>query len=148
MAYGDKTYTPELANEICERIADGEFLRVICREEGKPSWTTIYNWMNDIPGFAERIAHARTLGFDAIAEDTICMIADTPEVGEKTKLSMTGLEVTRGDMIEHRKLRVDTRLKMLSKWAPKKYGDKQEVTHVVEDQSVQRLLEGVKRAGG
>ena len=28
------------------------------------------------------------------------------------------------DMIEHRKLRIDTRLKLLAKWNPKKYGDK------------------------
>ena len=27
-------------------------------------------------------------------------------------------------MIEHRKLRIDTRLKLLAKWNPKKYGDK------------------------
>jgi len=32
-------------------------------------------------------------------------------------------------MIEHRKLRIDTRLKLLAKWNPKKYGDKQAIEH-------------------
>jgi hypothetical protein len=32
-------------------------------------------------------------------------------------------------MVEHRKLRIDTRLKLLAKWNPKKYGDKQAIEH-------------------
>jgi hypothetical protein len=31
-------------------------------------------------------------------------------------------------MIAHRKLKIETRLKLLSKWNPKKYGDKMDVT--------------------
>jgi hypothetical protein len=31
------------------------------------------------------------------------------------------------DMIEHRKLRIETRLKLLAKWNPKKWGDKTQV---------------------
>ena len=33
-------------------------------------------------------------------------------------------EVKQADMIEHRKLRIETRLKLLAKWNPRKYGDK------------------------
>jgi hypothetical protein len=30
-------------------------------------------------------------------------------------------------MIEHRKLRIETRLKLLAKWNPKKYGDRLDI---------------------
>lgn len=39
------------------------------------------------------------------------------------------VEVKRADMIEHRKLRIETRLKLLAKWNPKKYGDKLDLNH-------------------
>ena len=31
-------------------------------------------------------------------------------------------EVRRGDMLGHRKLQIETRLKLLAKWDPKRYG--------------------------
>ena len=37
------------------------------------------------------------------------------------------IEVKKEDMLGHRKLQIETRLKLLAKWNPKKYGDK--VTH-------------------
>ena len=52
-------------------------------------------------------------------------IADTPQVGEIVTIKADGSrEVKTIDMVEHRKLRIETRLKLLAKWNPKKYGDK------------------------
>jgi hypothetical protein len=72
---------------------------------------------------AERIACAREAGFEMIAVDAL-RIADTPVEGERRKESEEGLEIVREDMLGHRKLQVETRLKLLAKWSPKKYGDK------------------------
>lgn len=36
------TYTPELADLICERLANGESLLQVCRDDGMPSKATIY----------------------------------------------------------------------------------------------------------
>lgn len=117
-------YTTEIANRICERIADGEFLRVICRDEGMPPWRTVYNWINAHPEFAERMELARAIGADAIASDCL-EIADTPLLGEEVTIKGDGTEeVKRSDMLGHRKLQIETRLKMLAKWHPKKYGEK------------------------
>jgi len=122
--------SPELCDEICERIARGETLRSICREEGKPSWTTVYDWINDDPEFALRIARARDLGHDAIAEE--CMgIAD--ESGAEVAVDpKTGRLVVDGEVIQRAKLRIETRIKLLAKWNPKKYGDKtqQDIQHL------------------
>jgi hypothetical protein len=46
-------------------------------------------------------------------------------MGETETSSATGLTITRQDMLGHRKLLIETRLKLLAKWNPKKYGDRQ-----------------------
>ena len=56
------------------------------------------------------------------------MIADTLEEGVETVTKADGtVEERRGDMLGHRKLRIETRLKLLAKWSPKKYGEKMAV---------------------
>jgi len=117
-------YTPELAAEICERLSDGEPLRQICRDDHMPAWTAIYAWAAQDKALSERIAQAREQGYDAIAEDLLA-IADTPLMGEEETSSSNGLTITRKDMLGHRKLQIETRLKLLAKWNPKKYGDRQ-----------------------
>lgn len=117
-------YTPEIAVEICERLSDGEPLRQICRDEHMPAWTSIYSWAAQDKNLSERIAQAREQGYDAIAEDLLA-IADTPLMGETETSSSNGLTITRQDMLGHRKLQIETRLKLLAKWNPKKYGDRQ-----------------------
>lgn len=118
--------TPEIEDEICKRLAEGEPLRAICRDEHMPHWTSFYDWLEVDSAFALRIARARELGFDAIAEEALA-ISDTPVVGEETEESDQGRKVKRGDMLGHRKLQIETRLKLLAKWCPAKYGDKQAV---------------------
>lgn len=120
------TYNETIAAEICERLAEGETLRSICRDEHTPKWQTVYKWMADRSDFADRIARARELGFDAIAADAL-EIADTPEEGVRIEHGKDGTKTTHEDMLGHRKLRIETRLKLLAKWDPKRYGERQAV---------------------
>ena len=129
------TYTQKAADEICERLSNGEFLRQICRDDHMPGWVAVYRWINTRPEFSERVARARELGFDAIASQCL-EIADTPSIGEETEVfgSEDGdpnaekvVKIKRGDMLGHRKLQIETRLKILAKWCPKKYGDLQRI---------------------
>lgn len=117
-------YSEEVANEICARLATGESLRAICRSEGMPAESTVRGWVIDNNnGFSAQYARARDLGLDCMA-DELLEIADTPQIGVKTKRADGKTEVTEGDMIEHRRLQVDSRKWFLSKLAPKRYGDK------------------------
>jgi hypothetical protein len=52
------------------------------------------------------------------------MIADTPVFGQKQVMTDQGTATTVEDMLGHRKLQIETRLKLLAKWNPKKYGDR------------------------
>jgi hypothetical protein len=84
------------------------------------------------PELAASIARARDVGYDAIAEECL-LIADTPQFGQKQVMTDDGAVTTIEDMLGHRKLQIETRLKLLAKFHPSKYGDKVGV-HGVEGQ--------------
>ena len=119
-------YTPALADSICAWISSGETLYQWCRDHGI-SHQNVYNWLEAHPDFAASYARARDIGADVIAEQAL-HIANTPILGETEKISADGgVEITKADMLGHRKLQIETRLKLLAKWHPKKYGDRVEL---------------------
>lgn len=117
------TFTQEIADRICERLADGESLRSICKDEGMPSTGTVCRWLTENEKLQEQYARARELQADALFDDVL-HIADNPQLGEKRKVTSDGKEeISYGDMIEHRRLQVDARKWMAGKLRPKKYGE-------------------------
>jgi hypothetical protein len=122
-------YTEELADQICDLVSNGVNLRKVCRMDGMPSWRTVYNWVVEHPEFASRLARAREMGYDALAEEAL-EIANTPHLGQKKVFSSgagedeDSMTVTEDDMLGHRKLQIETRLKLLAVWDPKRYGNK------------------------
>lgn len=116
-------YSDAVADEIVTRLGRGEPLANICRDAHMPFLSTVYDWMETKEDFGGRIARAREAGEDHILAE--CMdIADKTQLGQVTKDTPKGTETTKADMIEHRKLRIYTRLQLLAKWNPKKFGDK------------------------
>ena len=128
------TYDPHIARIMCEKLSEGIPLRQICREnEGFPAWRTVYDWMRKDPDLATAIAHARDVGYDAMAEECLD-IADNAGNDWMERLDAEGRPVgwqVNGDNIQRSKLRIETRLKLLAKFNPKKYGDK--VVHAGDD---------------
>lgn len=108
-------------------ISEGNTLREFCRQSGNPHYTTIYDWMDQDAEFSLRIARARLVGEEVMHQECL-EIADNPQSGVIVTEKPDGTTETKtADMLEHRKLRIDTRLKLLAKWNPKKYGDKAEL---------------------
>ena len=124
-------YSQDLVDEIIRRVSDGEPLAQVCRDEHMPHRDTFYDWMTRDDDLSRRFARARELGFDMIALDAL-RIANTPVEGIETEESDNGIKVKRADMLGHRKLQVETRLKLLAKWDPKRYGER--VAHDVGGQ--------------
>lgn len=122
-------YTPEIVDIICERLSKGEPLAVICREEGMPAYRTVKDWQDEDSERGRKvsaaIARAREAGFDAIAADCL-VIAD--DASGDYRLGEKGLIVDT-DHIQRAKLRIDTRLKLLAKWDPKRFGERLDLNH-------------------
>jgi len=106
--------TQAIADELVAWIAEGKPMREWCRLPGKPHFTTVYDWMDRDEGFSLRIARAREDGYDVIADQCMTLADDEPRDQV---------------YVAWRRLQVDTRLKLLAKWNPKKYGDRQAVAH-------------------
>lgn len=102
-------YTPELAADICARLASGESLRAICMSEGMPSASSVFLWLTQHPSFSDNYAKAQKERASAMFEEMLAIGDDVdPEPSEVSKA----------------KLRVDTRKWALARMDPKKYGDK------------------------
>lgn len=108
--------------KIINYLSQGVPLTQICEPEDMPATRTVYDWMEQDQQLSASIARAREIGFDAIAEEAL-RIADTPVEGKRIKRSEDGTEEVIEDMLGHRKLQVETRLKLLAKWDPKRYGE-------------------------
>lgn len=122
------TFDEQVASGILERLSGGTPLAEICRDEGMPHPSTFRRWcdtgeheLNGVP-LAIAYAQAREDGFDALAAEAL-QIANTPCEGEIVTDDGEKVTTKREDMLGHRKLQVETRLKLLAKWDPKRYGD-------------------------
>lgn len=123
---GQTTFTQEVADQICERLSKGEPLEQICRDDNMPASRTVSDWKKAHPAFAADFVRAREEGFDAIAASCL-EIADFGL--NDTYLDDEGNKRTDTDVIQRSKLRIETRFKLLSKWYPKKYGDRIDLNH-------------------
>jgi hypothetical protein len=120
------TFTQELADEICNRIAEGEPLRQICRDEHMPNFVTVYDWRDSNPEFAQRLARAREIGEEVIEQGTL-EIADDGRNDWMEKFNDKGESIgwtLNGEHVQRSKLRIETRLKLLKVWNPAKYAEK------------------------
>jgi len=99
--------------EILDWIAEGKTLRAYSRQDGKPSYGTVYDWLETDKEFASLFARARLCGQDQIADECVD-IADTESDANKAKV------------------RIWTRLQLLAKWNPKKYGERIQNEHTGE----------------
>jgi len=119
---------PTIIDEVCDWLAAGQTLRDYCRQDGKPSDVALYQRVAANEEWGSRIAHARAQGADRIAEEALA-IADTPVAGVTVTVDKDGEKRVTEDMLGHRRLQVETRLKLLAKWNSGRYGDKQHVEH-------------------
>lgn len=122
-------YTLEKADQICDWYSNGKTLTQCCRELGI-SRATLYNWMVAHDDFFGRLTRARELFADSMADEALS-IADTIQTGtvvEEGYDAAGAFKKTKTeDAIQRSRLRVETRLKLLAKWSPEKYGDKKQV---------------------
>ena len=128
MAY-DKDKIEVIFTQICEQIETGRSLRSILKEDDNmPSSSTFFIWLKEDTLKSKRYELATDLRTD-ILFDEIIEIAYNVEEGTTTKETERGVEITTGDMLGHRRLKIDALKWSLSKLNPKKYGEKIQQEH-------------------
>ena len=93
---------------------------------GIPSKTQFWLWHMENEEIRDNLARARENGVERLMDECVD-IADTTHEGVEVEEDADG-EITktkRGDMLGHRKLRIDTRLKYAQMIAPRKYSPMQ-----------------------
>ncbi|RQE49371.1 DNA packaging protein [Pseudomonas aeruginosa] len=129
------TYSPELAEIICLRLAEGDSLRTICRDEEMPDKATVLRWVARHAEFRDQYATAKREGAEALAEEMFD-IADDASNDWMERLDAEGQGIgwqLNGDHVRRSQLRIDVRKWYLSKIMPKKYGDKITTEHTGTD---------------
>ena len=115
-------YSQELADTICERVALGESVRAIARDEVMPAMSSIFKWLAENKSFSEQYAHAKEESSDALNEELM-------ELGDEAiRLSQEVDPKASGAVVQAVKLKADNHKWMMSKMKPKKYGDKVDLT--------------------
>jgi|TARA_R110000782_G_scaffold101239_1_gene187916 hypothetical protein len=109
----------EKIERVLELMKEGYSLRKACIE-ADCSRQGFSNWIDESDELIGRYARAREMMIDFIADETLT-IADED-------LIATGEGKVDSAMVQKQRLRVDTRKWLLSKLAPKKYGDKLELS--------------------
>lgn len=114
-------YSKELADKICELLAEGNSLRKICAVDGMPAVSTVIGWhIQNREGFSEHYTRARQIGYETLADAIL-------DESDDASNDVTGeLEMPNGVAVQRSRLKVDTRKWLLSKCLPKIYGDKLE----------------------
>ncbi|HEX8385687.1 MAG TPA: hypothetical protein VF576_05865 [Rubricoccaceae bacterium] len=105
-------FTEALGDDVCTRIAGGESLRAICKDEGYPSVSSVMRWLaSEAPehvAFREQYARAHEEQADAFVQDMV-------RIADEAAQAMAGLE--------YAKLQIETRKWVAGKQRPKKYAE-------------------------
>jgi hypothetical protein len=148
----------DIFNEICDNVIENKISFNKAVEKSPINLVTFYKWITENEIFEKLYKYAREIRSDVLFEEII-EIADTTEEGEVTKISERGIEVKKGDMTDHRRLKVDARKWVVARMQPKKYGDKIDVTSgdepikqslniTVDSSDTAKMLNDLRNAGG
>lgn len=125
-------YTSELGIEICRRIAEGESLNRVCKDEKFPNKSTVLRWLLDgkHSEFCDQYRDARELQAESFA-DEIHDIADDGTNDYMERLDSNGetYYALNGENIQRSRLRIHARQWTAERLRPKVYGARTEVEH-------------------
>ena len=124
MAYS-KQYKEETLNKVFDLIESGHSL-LKASDKVKHKTKVLHQWIEELDK-SNNYARAKETRAELIFEE-ILSISDNIETGTTIETDSNGkTTVKEGDMIAHRRLKVDSRKWMLGKMLPKKYGDRLEL---------------------
>jgi len=109
--------TPELKEEIVQRVASGELLKSILASEDMPSRFSVFREYERDPEFGADMKAARQVAADLLAEEVL-EISDDAREDYKSDGSINY------ELVARSKLRADNRKWLASKFDPVRFSDK------------------------
>lgn len=119
------TYSESIATDICDLLLTGMPLAKICAMPDMPNYSTIWKWQEAHEEFAKRMEQAKRTGSHFIADDCI-RIADDDSIDPA-----------------HKRIMVDTRLRLIKSWHSKAYGDNLKVSGDETGAPVRFFIDGL-----
>jgi len=141
-------YTDELADDICQLIIQGHSVRKIADTDVMPTESTIYLWLSKFPYFSEKYGAAVQHRTNKYMEECVDLSDNMPDgikfmgldgrlyerdevlqltVQERAMAQLVPIGLS-NELINKRKLQIDTRLKASAQMHPRKYGSKTDLT--------------------
>jgi hypothetical protein len=119
-------YTEELGTVICARLAEGESMRKIAKDEDMPSTTTMFTWIRTHAEFLAQYEISKAECADMYAEEIIEIADDSANdyVEVTDENGATGATRLNTEHVQRSRLRIDSRKWVAAKLKPKKYGEK------------------------
>ena len=140
-------YSKELAVDICVRLANGESIVQITKDDDMPSQATIYVWLRERDDFQEMYTRAREDQIDTNVDQIIAIADEMPP----TFTDKDGRKTLDSSWINWQKNRIDARKWSAIKLKPRKYGDRVGLEGVeggapivTQETSSERMLEIIK----
>ncbi len=129
-------YTDEAVDKICYLIATSKhgLHRILNDNPELPKFRTVFDWLmkEEYESFRTKYARAREAQQDFFGEEIIHISDDDSEdeifIESEDGSGQSAKRVMNNEFVQRSKLRVETRKWLMSKLAPKKYGDKLDVT--------------------
>jgi hypothetical protein len=112
----DTIYTEELAEQILDRLAAGESMVQICKDEDMPGLRTVMRWAKENEAFGIGYAHAREAQAE-VMDDKILNAADAANAVNAVA----------------QRVKVEAYKWRAAKLAPKRYGDATTLKHADAD---------------
>lgn len=115
-------YMAAMIGVVCQSMREGLTARKACNMHGV-QFATMRLWCSKNPDFEAQYQAARQALYEHWEED-IVDIADDQQQGFIIKDTPLGRSVESRDMMEHRKLRINSRQWLLARRVPRTFGDK------------------------
>jgi len=116
-------YSSEIAETICDRLAEGQSLRAICADPTMPAKATVFRWLARHQEFRHWYALAREFQADMLADEILEIIDDSSSFfKKKTEADGKVTWVLDREHFARCRVKIAAYKMVLARLAPKKYG--------------------------
>lgn len=135
------TYTEELGDRICQLLASGRTLKSICAEPDIPCASTVISWVFRNEVFREKYNVARRMQVEGWADECVEIADDATNDFMEVQKRKGTVVLADHENVNRSKLRIDTRMRLMAKMNPEKYGERVNLG-VAEGVSAQLIIRG------